>query len=125
MQFTSSLVSLILAAATIGVQALPGSSIEQRQETPRIYAKFWSDTACGADGGDWVEDTVWLQEPVDQCLDNNVWTIFGSTEIVDNFATHDLRAYSLDKCDEGGNHYDVPAGETGCWAQGVESVKFL
>lgn len=92
MQLTSSLVSLLLAAATTGVQALPGSSVEQRQDAPRIYAKFWSDTACGADGGDWVEDTVWLQEPVGQCLDNNVWTIFGSTEIVTNLATHDRMA---------------------------------
>ncbi|KAI3394843.1 hypothetical protein diail_2180 [Diaporthe ilicicola] len=126
MQFTSSLVSLLLAAATTGVQALPGSPVEQRQDgAPRIYAKFWSDTACGADGGEWVEDTVWLQDPVGQCIDVNVWTIFGSTEMVTNSATHDLRAYNRDNCDESGNHYDVPAGETGCWAQYVDSVKFL
>ncbi|KAJ0116713.1 hypothetical protein N8I77_003012 [Diaporthe amygdali] len=126
MQFTSSLVSLLLAAVTTGVQAIPGSPVEQRQEAPRIYAKFWNDTACGADGGAWVEDTVWLQEPLDgSCIDVEVWTTFASTEIVFNSATHDLRAYSLDKCDESGNHYDVPAGKTGCWAQFVDSVKYL
>lgn len=86
MQFTSSLVSLLLAAATTGVQ---GSPVEQRQETPRIYAKFWADSSCGADGGIWVDDTVWLQDPVGTCIDVNVWRDFGSVEIVDNFATHD------------------------------------
>lgn len=89
MQFTSSFVSLLLAAATTGVQALPSSPIEQRQEAPRLYVKFWSDTSCGADGGFWVEDTVWLQEPVGTCIDVEVWRDFGSTEIVTNTATHD------------------------------------
>lgn len=89
MQFTSSLVSLLLAAVTTGVQALPGSPVEQRQETPRIYAKFWADSSCGADGGIWVEDTVWIQDPVGTCIDVSVWRDFGSVEIVDNLATHD------------------------------------
>lgn len=86
MQFTSSVVSLLLAAATTDVQ---GSPVEQRQETPRIYAKYWADSSCGADGGIWVDDTVWLQDPVGTCIDVNVWRDFGSVEIVDNFATHD------------------------------------
>lgn len=85
MQFTSGLVSLLLAAATTSVQ---GSPVEQRQETPRIYAKYWADSSCGADGGIWVDDTVWLQDPVGTCIDVNVWSDFGSVEIVDNFATH-------------------------------------
>lgn len=89
MQFTSSLVSLLLAAATTGVQALPSSPVEQRQETPRIYAKFWADSSCGADGGIWVDDTVWLQDPVGTCIDVSVWRDFGSVEIVTNLATHD------------------------------------
>ncbi|KKY39835.1 hypothetical protein UCDDA912_g00150 [Diaporthe ampelina] len=131
MQFTSSFVSLLLAAATTGVQALPSSPIEQRQEAPRLYVKFWSDTSCGADGGFWVEDTVWLQEPVGTCIDVEVWRDFGSTEIVTNTATHDLHAYSLDNCNGTGpnaNYYDVPAGSTTdphCYSQHVESVKFI
>lgn len=89
MQFTSSVLSL-LAAATAAVQAIPGPAVEQRQEAPRIYAKFYNDTACGAEGGVWVEDTVWLQEPYDgSCIGVDIWTTFASTLIVDNFATRD------------------------------------
>jgi hypothetical protein len=91
MQFTTGLVSLLLAAATTGVQALPGSPVEQRQEAPRVFAKFWADTSCGADGGIWVEDTVWLQEaqPLGTCIDVNVWDpTFNSTEITFNNADH-------------------------------------
>lgn len=50
MQFTTSLLSLLAAAAS--VRALPN---DKRQETPRIYAKFFDDNACQ---GTWVEDTV-------------------------------------------------------------------
>lgn len=88
MQFTASLVSLLLAAVTTGVQALPGSPVEQRQETARIHVKYWSDSSCGASGGTWVEDDVWIQDPVGRCIDVNVWRDFGSTEIVTNLATH-------------------------------------
>lgn len=103
MQLTSSLVSLLLAAATTGVQALPSAPVEQRQETPRIYAKFWADSSCGADGGIWVEDTVWFQDPVGTCIDVSVWRDFGSTEIVTNTATHN-RMSSLTE------HYAKPEG---------------
>lgn len=89
MQFTSSLVSLLLAAVTTGVQALPGSPVDQRQETARIFVRYWSDSACGATPGSFlVEDDVWIQDPVGRCIDVNVWREFGSTEIVTNLATH-------------------------------------
>lgn len=93
MQFTSSIVSLLLAAVTTGVQALPGSPIEQRQETPRLFVKFWADSSCGADGGIWVEDTVWFQDPVGTCIDVSVWRDFSSVEIITNTATHDRTSY--------------------------------
>lgn len=149
MQFTTSLVSLLLAAVTTGVQASP---VEQRQEAPRIYAKFWADTACGADGGAWIEDTVWLQEaqPLGTCIDVNIWDpTFNSTGvefnnaghmreyIVLSYILHDLladldpfsvRVYSQNGCQETGataRFFDVRAEELNCWAQRVESVKFL
>lgn len=93
MQFTSSLVSVLLAAATTGVQALPGSPVEQRQETPRLFVKFWADSSCGADGGIWVDDTVWFQDPVGTCIDVSVWRDFDSVEIITNTATHDRTSY--------------------------------
>jgi hypothetical protein len=91
MQFTPSLVSLLLAAASTGVQALPGSSNEQRQEAPRIYAKFWADTSCGSSGGAWVEDTVWQQDaqPLGTCIDVSIWNpTINSTSIEFNNAKH-------------------------------------
>ncbi|POS75624.1 hypothetical protein DHEL01_v205983 [Diaporthe helianthi] len=128
MQFTTSLVSLILAAVTIGVQ---GSPIEQRQEARRIYAKFWADTTCGADGGAWIEDTVWLQDaqPLGTCIDVSIWDpTFNSTGVEFNNADQLLRVYSQKGCQETGANalfFDVHAVELNCWAQRVESVKFL
>ncbi|KAI1342901.1 hypothetical protein F5Y15DRAFT_412574 [Xylariaceae sp. FL0016] len=121
MHFTSSLAAAFLAAAT--AHALPGASLEARQETPRIYAKFFSDSRCE---GDWVEDTVWLQEPAGTCIDVNIPFAYNSTLISQNYATLTLRAYSVDGCQENeGNHFDVGAGSLGCYAQHIESVKFL
>lgn len=50
MQFTTGLISLLAAAAS--VRAIPS---DKRQETPRIYAKFFDDNACL---GTWLDDTV-------------------------------------------------------------------
>ncbi|KAG8158133.1 hypothetical protein KVR01_011894 [Diaporthe batatas] len=128
MQFTTGLVSLLLAAVTTGVRASP---VEQRQEAPRIYAKFWADTSCGADGGAWIEDTVWLQEaqPLGDCIDVSIWDpTFNSTSVEFNNAGQMLRVYSQNGCQETGANarfFDVRAEELNCWAQHVESVKFL
>ncbi|KAI0134046.1 hypothetical protein BJ170DRAFT_678961 [Xylariales sp. AK1849] len=121
MQFTTSIVSLLLAAAA-SVQAAPGTTLGARQETPRIYAKFFSDSGCD---GTWVEDTVWLQDPAGTCIDVNIPEAFNSTLIQDNYATRTLRAYASDNCNESGNHFDVAPGQTGCFAQHIESVKFI
>lgn len=98
MQFTTGLVSFLLAAATTGVQALPSSPVEQRQEARRIFASFWADTACGDDGGRLVEDTVWLQDaqPLGTCIDVNVWDpTFNSTRVSFNNADHTRESSTL------------------------------
>ncbi|KAM0808908.1 hypothetical protein AB5N19_09251 [Seiridium cardinale] len=119
MQFTTSLLTL-LAAAAASVQAAPS---EKRQETPRIYAKFFSDNGCL---GTWVEDTVWLQEPAGTCIDVNIPFAYNSTLIADNLATRTLRVYSADGCNENtGNYFDVAPGVEQCYKQGIQSVKFL
>jgi hypothetical protein len=79
MQFTTSFLSLLAAAAS--VQALPN---EKRQDERRVYAKFYSDNACL---GTWVEDTVWVQEPAGVCIDVNIPFAYNSTLIADNLAT--------------------------------------
>ncbi|KAH8201003.1 hypothetical protein TruAng_004862 [Truncatella angustata] len=117
MQF-SSIISLFAAAAA-SVQALPS---EKRQDAARIYARFYSGSGCD---GTWVEDTVWLQEPAGTCLDVNIPFGYNSTLFADNLATRTLRVYNTDNCNESGNFYDVPAGNENCYAQHIESVKFL
>ncbi|ETS80997.1 hypothetical protein PFICI_05999 [Pestalotiopsis fici W106-1] len=118
MQFTRSLLSLLAAGAS--VRALPN---DKRQETPRIYAKFFDDNACQ---GTWVEDTVWLQEPAGTCIEVNIPFAFNSTLIADNLATRTLRVYSASGCDENAsNYYDVAPTIEQCYAQAVKSVKFL
>ncbi|KAF7538233.1 hypothetical protein G7054_g3047 [Neopestalotiopsis clavispora] len=129
MQFTTSLLSFLAAAAS--VRALPN---DKRQDTPRIYAKFFDDNACQ---GTWVEDTVetlkgtfssnrWLQEPASTCIEVNIPFAFNSTLIADNLATRTLRVYSASGCDENSsNYFDVAPTIEQCYAQAVKSVKFL
>ncbi|KAK7975703.1 hypothetical protein PG990_007523 [Apiospora arundinis] len=122
MQFTTSIISLLAAASSVMAAPSSQGDLVARQETPRIYAKFWSGNGCD---GTWVEDTVWLQGAGGQCIVNNIPFKYASTSIEQNFATRTLRAYASPNCNETGNHYDVPAGKTGCWFQQVGSVKFL
>ncbi|ORY69103.1 uncharacterized protein BCR38DRAFT_406969 [Pseudomassariella vexata] len=122
MHFIISLIAPCLVAAA-SVQVLPSSPVEQRQDTPRIYAKFYNDTACL---DTWVEDTVWLENPPQTCIENTITATYGSTLIADNLATHTLRVFSLPGCNPNqGNYYDVPAGVEKCYAGQARSVEFL
>ncbi|KAG8157199.1 hypothetical protein KVR01_012907 [Diaporthe batatas] len=132
MQLTSTLASLLLAAVTTGVQALPGSPVEERQAVGTIHVRYWSDNGCGATPGSVVVgEDIWVQDPVGRCIDINVGRDFGSTQIVTNLATHTARAYRLDNCAETGpnaNYFDVinAPNQPRCFhQQDVESVKFL
>ncbi|KAK8052747.1 hypothetical protein PG996_012048 [Apiospora saccharicola] len=98
------------------------ADLAARQETPRIYAKFYSGNGCD---GTWVEDTVWVQGTGGQCIVNSIPFKYASTMIQQNYATRTLRAYASPNCDETGNYYDVPAGVTNCFYGQVGSVKFL
>ncbi|CAJ2505245.1 Uu.00g126390.m01.CDS01 [Anthostomella pinea] len=123
MQFATSLVSLVLAAAS--VRAAPGTSVKAaaRQETPRVYVKFFSDNACL---GTWVEDTVWVQNPTDTCLDVNIPEGYNSFLVVDNYDTTTLRVFSLNGCNTNtGNYVDIAPGVEQCYAQHAGSVEFL
>lgn len=82
MQFTTSIISLFLAAAS--VTALPRSSLTDRQNGERIYAKFFNDTGCAET---WVEDTVWLQDTTGDCIDVNIPFAYQSVQVADNLAT--------------------------------------
>lgn len=83
MHFTTSLVSL-LCAASIAAAAPAQADLIARQETPRIYAMFYSGNGCD---GTWVEDTVWLQGTGGQCIANNIPFKYASTLIQQNYAT--------------------------------------
>ncbi|KAK8069178.1 hypothetical protein PG994_005794 [Apiospora phragmitis] len=122
MQFTTSLIPLLAAAASSVMAAPAEAGLAARQETPRIYAKFYSGNGCD---GTWVEDTVWLQGAGGQCIVNNIPFEYASTLVQQNYATRTLRAYASPNCNETGNHFDVPAGVTDCWYGQVGSVKFL
>ncbi|KAK8131423.1 hypothetical protein PG984_007861 [Apiospora sp. TS-2023a] len=83
MRFTTSLISLLCAASSV-VAAPALADLTVRQETPRIYAKFYSDNGCD---GTWVEDTVWLQGTGGKCIVNKIPFKYASTMVQQNYAT--------------------------------------
>lgn len=83
MQFSTTLVSLVLAA--LSVQAMPATPVQERQATPTIYARFYPDGGCH---GDWVDDTVFVQSATaTTCVNNGLTSPYNSTFFSGNTAT--------------------------------------
>ncbi|KAF2800968.1 hypothetical protein K505DRAFT_412592 [Melanomma pulvis-pyrius CBS 109.77] len=119
MQFSTTLVSLVIAA--LSVQAMPATPVQERQSTPTIYARFYPDGGCH---GDWVDDTVFVQSTTaTTCVNNGLTSPYNSTFFSGNTATRTLRVFSASGCT--GNYFDVLPGVNNCFAQHVGSSRFL
>lgn len=80
--YLSTTLAALLAAVTMTASATP--VLDARQETPRIYARFFGGGGCQEP---WLEDTVFLQTvPVGECQDVTVGP-FGSTNFAQNLLT--------------------------------------
>ncbi|RYP51758.1 hypothetical protein DL768_002981 [Monosporascus sp. mg162] len=121
MQFTASLISLLLAASS--AQAIPGSSVEARQERRVVHAEFYDQGGCN---GRFLGEQYFVQDEVQTCIDVNIPETIACTLITSNNATRALRFYNTERCNTvGSNHFTAPPGFTGPFALAVEAAQFL
>ncbi|RYP60661.1 hypothetical protein DL769_008021 [Monosporascus sp. CRB-8-3] len=112
MQFTTSLISLLPAASS--AQALPGSSVEARQEPRIVHAEYYDRTDCG---GTFLGEQVFVEDQVRTCIDINI--------PCDGRLHMDHLQQRLASPIAGSNFFTVPPGGTGFFGdQDVEAAQF-
>ena len=90
MQFTTSLVSILLAVS--GAQALPGSSsVEARQERRVVHARFFDDTGCN---GNLIGQQDFVQGAQPSCVPINTPGVH-CTLITSNNATQTRKLFPM------------------------------
>ncbi|RYP69436.1 hypothetical protein DL771_006088 [Monosporascus sp. 5C6A] len=120
MQFTTSLISLLLVASS--AQALPGSSVEARQQRRVVHAEFYSEGGCG---GRFLGEQDFIQDEAQTCIDVNIPEPIACTLITRNNATRPLFLFNTERCNiPGSNFFQVLPGFTGPFAQEVEAAQF-
>ncbi|RYP82098.1 hypothetical protein DL769_001757 [Monosporascus sp. CRB-8-3] len=131
MQFTTGLVTLLIAAS--GAQALPGSSLEERQPRHIVHAVFYGAPDCN--NGPIVGEQDFVQDQAGGvCMDVSASAQIHCTRVTVNNATIPLTFFRLQNCNPaGGNNFfsTVPGVTYPCqpgqmceWTQIVERAQF-
>ncbi|RYP29797.1 hypothetical protein DL767_006538 [Monosporascus sp. MG133] len=122
MQFTTSLISLLLAASS--AQAIPGSSVEARQERRVVHAEYYNRGDCG---GRLLGEQDFVQDEEQTCMVVSIPEPIVCTLITRNNATRSLRLFNIERCNTSGSNYiTVPPFTTGVYGgQNVERAHFL
>ncbi|KAI8933073.1 hypothetical protein NX059_009718 [Plenodomus lindquistii] len=126
--FLPSTLSLAALLASLTLTATAAPTLTPRQETPRIYARYFAGGACEEP---WREDTVFLSTtPVGECQNVRDGGPYGSTQFQGNLLDRTLRFYerACGADEEGGAYFEVGPGsgvDPGCFAQGIRSYKVL
>ncbi|KAF2851892.1 hypothetical protein T440DRAFT_516868 [Plenodomus tracheiphilus IPT5] len=125
--YTPRPLNLLLTSLALTTIAIATPLLPTRQETPRIYARFYSGGGCQEP---WREDTVFLATvPVGVCQDVTVGP-FGSTIFQGNLLDRTLRFYErpCEAEEQSGRYFDVGPGsgvDPGCFAQAIGSYVVL
>ncbi|RYP80091.1 hypothetical protein DL770_006374 [Monosporascus sp. CRB-9-2] len=120
MKFTTSLISLLLAASS--AQAIPGSSVEARQERRVVHAEFYQGD-CGSSR--FLGEQDFVQNEGGACIDVNIPETISCTLITSNNATRSLFFFNTERCNiEGSNHFQRLPFTTGGFFLPVEAAQF-
>ncbi|KAF2868575.1 hypothetical protein BDV95DRAFT_578746 [Massariosphaeria phaeospora] len=123
MQFTTSLLTLALAAAGVSAAPNPAAGLTVRQVPNLVYVRFFAGGGCQEP---WVEDDVFYDDGTGTCRVEPFTGTYGSFRIVNNDATRPLTLYTRTDCTtaSGGNQVVIAPGQTGCFSQRIGSGSF-
>jgi hypothetical protein len=143
MQFTTTLLTLALAAAGVSAAPSANAGLDTRQTTTPgvVYVQFFNGNGCQ---GSFVEDDVFFDDGTGVCRVEPFTGTYGSFRIVTNGATRPCKYQMIDLCGmsmltqrtvtlytrtdctttAGGNSVTVNAGTTGCFSQRIGSGSF-
>jgi hypothetical protein len=90
MQFTTTLLTLALAAAGVSAAPNPAAGLAVRQVPNLVYVRFYQGGGCQEP---WIEDGVFYDDGTGTCLAQPFSGTYGSFQIISNDATRSCKFF--------------------------------